>query len=286
MKSFLLTLFAVCCGACGARAQTCSIASSPRPIPIEIRETSGLAKGRVNPDVFWTHNDSGSRPEIFAIASNGTLRGRVRVHHALLADWEDMDIAPCGEASCLYIADIGDNAGVRSGVTIYELPEPALPTEQVNATRAIRARYADGPQDAEAFFRLGNDFYVVTKGRQKPIRLYRLVVAENAAEGVLQIVRELAPRPSNEQDRVTAATASPDGKWVAIRSYAMLYVYRADDLIVTNGQPALTFSLLPLRQIQGEAITLDDDGTIWLTSEAEHERERPTIAQVKCKLQK
>ena len=274
-----------CAGVVAAQTPSCSIDPALRPLPSEISETSGLAKGRLNPDVLWTHNDSGSHPEIFAVGYDGTLRGRVRVKQALLADWEDMDIATCGSADCLYLADIGDNAGVRSGVTIYEFVEPKLPAVEVTATRAIRARYADGAQDAEAFFRAANgDFYVVTKGRQKPIRLYKLTVAPNATEGILQMVREIAPRARNNGDRVTAATISPNGKWVAIRSYSTLYLYRFEDLLKPNGPPAIMLSLASLGQKQGESVTLDNDGTLWLTSEAEQNKDRPTIGRVKCVL--
>ena len=285
MKFRLLTIVAVLVAACEAEAQTCAVAAAAKPIPTEIRETSGLAQGRVNPSVLWTHNDSGSHPEIFAIADDGTMRGRVRVHQALLADWEDMDVAKCGEGDCLYIADIGDNSGVRSTVTIYEFAEPQLPAAEVKATRAIRARYADGPQDAEAFFRAPDGhFYVVTKGRHKPVRLYKLIVADNAEEGILQMVREIAPRPKNNDDRITSAAISPNGKWVAIRSYATLFVYRFEDLLQPAGAPTITYSLESVKQTQGEAITLEDDGTLWLTSEAERSRDKPTIASVKCSL--
>ena len=285
MKSILFTFVLVLAALADATAQTCSLTSAKQPLPTEVSETSGLAKGRVNPNVLWTHNDSGSHPEIFAVGYDGTIQGRVRVKHALLADWEDMDIARCGNSDCLFIADIGDNAGVRSGVTIYEFAEPKLPAVEVGATRAIRARYADGAQDAEAFFRASNgEFYIITKGRHKPIRLYKLIVADNAEEGILQLVREIAPRPRNQIDRVTAATISPSGKWVAVRTYATLYIYRFDDLLRAGGTPAITYSLETVGQEQGEAITLDDDGTIWLTSEAERARDKPTLARINCAL--
>lgn len=287
MLSFTLAVIAVLGHAAGATAQTptCSIAAALQALPTDIRETSGLIRGRVNPDVFWTHNDSGNQPEIFAIAPDGSIKARVRVGHARVTDWEDVDAAPCRDGHCLYIGDIGDNAGIRSNVTIYEVAEPKLPAADAAVIRAINARYSDGPQDAEAFFRAPNgEFYVVTKGRQKPIRLYKLVVAPTATEGILQPVREIAPRPRAEADRVTGATISPNGQWVAVRSYSTLYLYRFNDLIAPSGMPSVTFSLVPLGERQGESITLDDDGTLWLTSEAENKKDVPTIARVTCTL--
>ena len=263
----------------------CSAMQGLQPLPNELRETSGLAAGRVNPGILWTHNDSGDRPELFAIGSDGVLKARMRVTQALFSDWEDIDAGACGGSHCLYVADIGDNAGVRSNIVIYEFVEPQLTATEVAATRAIRARYADGAQDAEAFFRAPTgEFYIVTKGRQKPIRLYRLIVADNLDEGILQPIRELAPRPTSEADRITGATISANGEWVAIRSYATLFIYRFTDLLQADGAPTVIFPLNDLKEKQGEAVALADDGTVWLTSEAEKKKDVPTLAKLSCAL--
>ena len=92
-----------------AQESTCSISEQPRDISTDVRETSGLAVGRRNPNILWTHNDSGNRPEIFAITPDGKVHARVAIEGAGLTDWEDIDIGSCGSDSCLYIADIGDN---------------------------------------------------------------------------------------------------------------------------------------------------------------------------------
>ena len=41
-----------------------------------------------------------------------------------------MASAPCGNGSCLYIADIGDNDAKRKEVTIYRVPEPRRPADR------------------------------------------------------------------------------------------------------------------------------------------------------------
>ena len=264
---------------------TCTIVGVTRALSEDVRETSGLARGRMNPDVFWTHNDSGNQPEIYALGEDGGMRARVTVTGVVFTDWEDMEAGSCASGHCLYIADIGDNAGRRSHVSIYEVPEPGLSATSVAATRILDAHYADGPQDAEALFRLpSGEFYIVTKGRQKSIKLYRLSMAGANGRGTLLLVRELAPQPRAEPDRVTAATTSPNGEWVAIRSYATLYLYRTVDLLRDGGAPALTYSLLTLAERQGESLALADDGTVWMTSEAERKKDLPTMASLKCVL--
>jgi hypothetical protein len=279
-------LTAVSCAHATAQSQpgdVCTITAALQPLPEDVRETSGLVRGRTNGDVFWTHNDSGNNPQIFALGPDRTVRARVALEGASVVDWEDMEGGSCGEGHCLYIADIGDNEGVRTSITIYELQEPRLPATTAKITRALHAVYADGPQDAEAFFRLPNgELYVVTKGRQKSIKLYRF--NSTGPHGRLELVRELAPRARAEIDRVTAATASPNGNWVAVRSYGTLYVYATEELLRGSGKPVVTYSLRSLGELQGESLTLDDDGTVWVTSEAERKQDRPTIGQLKCTL--
>ena len=272
--------------ACAAAAQesTCSITEQPREISTDVRETSGLAVGRRNPNVLWTHNDSGNRPEVFAITPDGQVRARVAIEGAALTDWEDIDIGPCGTDSCLYIADIGDNFGRRQTVRIYEVVEPAVPAGSARVARLMEASYPDGPQDAEAFFRLpSGDIYVVTKGRQKSVKVYRWSAAGSNGRGALELVREILPQAKDERDRVTAATASPNGELIAIRTYRTLYIYRTSDLL-GSGAPRVTFALDPVREKQGEAVTLDDNGRIWMSSEAENKRDKPTLAQLTCKI--
>ena len=266
-----------------AGAASCTVAQALTTLPEDVRETSGLAVSLRHPGILWTHNDSGGDPEIYALGEDGVVKARIRVGGATVTDWEDIEGAPCDSGSCLYVADIGDNAGRREYITIYEIKEPDLSSREVTA-RAIHARYLDGPQDAEALIRLpSGEMHIVTKGRQGSIKLYRYSPAGANGRGTFQPVREIAPQPANELDRVTAATTSPDGKWVAIRTYTNLYIYRTADLTGT-GSAALTYSLAELKEKQGESITLSNDGEVWLTSEAENKKDLPTLAKLTCVL--
>src|ERR671914_2212087 len=76
-----------------------------------INESSGLAASRLNPNVYWTHNDSGDGPFVYAFDSTGESRGVFRVAGAQARDWEDAGVGPGPERgkSYLYLGDIGDN---------------------------------------------------------------------------------------------------------------------------------------------------------------------------------
>lgn len=91
-------------------------------MPAELWESSGLGISRTYPGVFWTHNDSGDRPRLYAIDSTATLLATFEVEGAGARDWEAMALGPCpgpSGTSCLYVADVGDNRSARESVTIY-----------------------------------------------------------------------------------------------------------------------------------------------------------------------
>ena len=61
----------------------------------EIDEASGLVASQVNPDTFWTLNDSDGPVCVFAIASNGSLKHKLCLDGAENYDWEAISTAPC-----------------------------------------------------------------------------------------------------------------------------------------------------------------------------------------------
>lgn len=294
LHTLLLTFPVVLCAGCdtnGERAglpaftDSCHTVQTPIRLPDAVRETSGLAVSGANEGVLWTHNDRGHDPVLHAISAEGTLLGSVTVSGALLIDWEDIDAAPCASGTCLYIADIGDNDGSRESITIYEVPEPSPDDRSTVAARALHARYPDRPHNAESMFVLGGDLYVVTKGDDGPIAVYRLPKAQHGQPGaVLERVREAMVRPESRTDRVTGASASPDGRSVAIRSYGSLYIYAAEALVGGGETAPLVIDLRQLGESQGEGVAIRDDGTVWLSSEAEGGDASPSLARLSCAL--
>lgn len=269
---------------------TCRVLRPPTRLPLEVRETSGLAYG-ARADLLWTHNDRGGEPVLYGFDRTGRHRARVAVTGAGLIDWEDIEAGRCGDGDCLYIGDIGDNGAGRDHITIYRVAEPGPGDEHVSAV-AFHARYPDGPQDAEALLVLGGELYIITKGRTAPLRLYRYpgrvdAAVEEAAGGharVLELVRELGPRPERRADFVTAATARRDGRWVALRTYREIRLYRTDAFLGAGGVPARSFDVRRLKEPQGEGMAFDDDGALWLSTEADR-GEQPFLTGLSCALE-
>lgn len=273
-------------GAVISSADACEIVERGTPLPDRVRETSGLARSRLDPGLFWTHNDAGGEPELFAIDAGGALAGRVRVVGAELEDWEDVDAAPCGAGTCLWVADIGDNAGERDRITVYRVPEPTPDAGRSEPAQALHARFPDGPRDAEALFvDASGTLYLVNKGDDEEIAVYRWAPGQEAGTTVtLERVRRLFPQPQDGDDRVTAASATPDGRWVGIRTYRALYLYRMDALLGDGDAEPIVVDLSPLGEAQGEGLTMADDGGVWLSSEAGGDGEPPRGSRLRCVL--
>jgi len=81
-----------------------------------INESSGLAAGRINPDVFWTHNDSGGGPRLFAFDKQGRSVADLTVPGARARDWEDMASFRSGDQGLIVIGDVGGHLLLQPGL--------------------------------------------------------------------------------------------------------------------------------------------------------------------------
>lgn len=198
----------------------------------EINESSGIIKSRLYPDLFWTHNDSGDTPRIFAIHGDGQLVAEVNVKGAENLDWEDI---AAGEPGQIYICDIGNNGRARDDLVIYQIPEPNPKTDNsVTVTRVIRFRYESRSQDknqpyfdAEACFFASGKIYILTKHRLRT-ELYRLDISQDSAVGTPTANEEhVAERVSGLAipGMVTGADLSPDGKRLAVLTYLGIHLF-------------------------------------------------------------
>jgi hypothetical protein len=199
----------------------------------EVTEASGLAASRKNPGVLWTHNDAGSTPRLFALSTNGTLLGSIRVVNARDGDFEDLAIGPGPrtEIDYLYFADIGDNDTERENVRVYRVPEPAIygyfaanPVfEAAPDNTALLLEYPDGPHDAEALWvdPLTGDLFIATK-QPGVSQIYRATQAQiqSGSPVALELIRQLS------FDVVSGAAISPDGREIVLRreNFAQLWV--------------------------------------------------------------
>ena len=246
----------------------------------ELPEASGIALSRRHPKVFWLHNDSG-RPTLFAIGLEGAVRARIRLG-VKTTDWEDLAVGACPQGTCLYVADIGDNDGVRDQITIYRVPEPDLRDKTTEAVEAFHATYPDGPRDAEALVvKSASELFVITKGREKEIGVYRFP-SPLTPDAAVRLERIGTLDSALVKEMVTGANVSPDGRWAIVRTHRSVLFYRTADLAAGKLQAAERFDLRKLDEPQGEGVAIAADGTVYLAGEG---RGRGgSFGQISCSL--
>lgn len=254
----------------------------------DLPEASGVAASRRAAGLFWAHNDSGDAM-VFALDRQGSVTGRVRVAGAQVDDWEDIAVGPCAQTSCLYIADIGDNGGRRSHITLYRTPEPAASDQATAPVEVFHATYPDGAHDAEALFVTGDaDVFIITKGDPGPVALYRFPKPLTpGGKSVLQRVGEpLAAGNVDAKDRPTSADASPDGRWVAVRTTHHVRFFRTTDLLGGRWSEAFRVDLTSLDEPRGEGITFATTSDLILVGEGGGglSRRPGTFAALACTL--
>ena len=247
-----------------------------------ITESSGLAASRTTPGAYWTHNDSGDGPFIYAFDTRGDSLGIFRVTGAQAVDWEDMAAGPGPQAgkSYLYLGDIGDNNEARDEVVVYRVLEPSLTAATRKLTKAragstepaeaIRLKYPDGKHDAEALLvhpTTGN-IYIVNK-----VPIANPVVYEATApftSGKVTTMKRLGEIhvPSIFGGVVTGGSISPDGRRVALcdyfQGYEIVLPASSRDFDDIWKQRMTGFDLG--KRKQGESITYRLDGKAFLAT--------------------
>ncbi len=239
-----------------------------------LAEVSGVAPSQAHPGVLWVINDSGNPPDLLAVDSTGTLLGWIPLRGIPNTDWEEIALGPCGSATCLYIAETGDNRERRSEVAMHRLPEPPPPESQGTPSlpvETLRFRYPDGAHDVEAMGVLPDGtILLVTKGRSAGILAYQLPAsAWGAGEVALaERVDSLPITPAFGMGRsVTGMAISHDGRRVIVRTYRDLFPFDLVDGRTFRPSGAQTACDILGKEPQGEAVGWLSDGRFILLSE-------------------
>ncbi|HTG86152.1 MAG TPA: hypothetical protein VL907_03930 [Pyrinomonadaceae bacterium] len=264
-----------------------------------IDESSGLAASRTNPNIYWTHNDSGDEPLVYAFDATGESRGVIRVAGAKARDWEDMAIGPGPNAgqSYLYLGDIGDNDKAREEIVVYRVVEPKLTDEDRISTQkkprlsgpseAIRLRYPDGKFDAETLLVHPNsgNLYIITKVALRNATVYEAVAPLVPGKVITMTRIGEIKIPSLLGGALTGGSISPDGRRIALcdylQGYEVVLPAASKDFNDIWKQTVAPFSLG--QREQGESITYRADGKAVL---ATSEGKLPPLIQVELRRDK
>jgi hypothetical protein len=276
----------------GKRSTEFDPAAAPYVAPREIgriesnaiQESSGLAASKCQSNVFWTHNDSGDGPYIFAIDQSGKELGTFKVTGAENNDWEDIDTYKDAAGTCyVYIGEIGNNEGKRDRTAVYRVKEPqvtpdgaatgrkdAVPTDPAES---VTVNYPETRPNAETLLvrPQTGEIYILTKRTDAPSSVYK--VAPNfGGVATAEKVGEIKV-PSVPNGQLTGGDVAPDGRRVVVCDYVAGYELRLpdgdDNFDHIWLQTPVKFNVGERKG--GEAIAYSADGTkVYSTSEGKN----------------
>jgi hypothetical protein len=165
-------------------------------IDTTVCECSALVKPDTDFDIYYTLNDSGSKPEVFAVNEKGELLDTKTIPNSANIDWEELIFYTDSlKNPHLVIGDVGNNRNRRRDLCLYNYDVTA------NKTNKHLFSYEDQYQfpptedslnfDSEAFFKRDSSYYFISKNRgQGPVKLYQL--AEDTAAHTARVIQRLS----------------------------------------------------------------------------------------------
>jgi len=209
-------------------------------------------------DSIWVINDKGR--EVFRVDSSCQVTRATRFTDEKLVDVEDMAF---GSDGTLWLIDSGGNRSPRDSIAL-------IGKTQDDRIRRTSFTYPDGDHDAEAGVVTPDGHLVlITKVEGGDSSVYTAPVPGKGGGDPVEL-REVGELAISEEFRsangigsaaITAATLSPDGLHIALRSYSAVFEWEIVDgeiartLVETEPTAALAVS-----QTQGEGIAYEPDG--------------------------
>lgn len=243
-----------------------------------LSEISGLIASRRHKGVYWSHNDSASPAELYAITDKGKRLATLSLAGIVNNDWEDLGYFYRDGHHYLVIADTGDNGGIREELQIIVIEEPQTlrPRQEIKPAWVQRFRWPDGPRDCEAMVvdAQRGKILLISKKRVPP-ELFSLPLGPSESLQTAELATTLPgiDQPDAEdlqanpvygryRSQITAADLSPDGQVLAVLNYSALYFYtrKAETgwrrTLVKARPGKITLPWLP----QAEAVAFAADG--------------------------
>jgi hypothetical protein len=237
-----------------------------------IDESSGLAVSRRHAGLFFTHNDSGDQPRLYAFDTSGRDRGKFKVKGAYSIDWEDMASFTLGGRPYLLVGDVGDNHRVRAYASLYLIAEPELGDDEAKLVQRLKIKYPGGPVNCEAVAiePATRQVFLASKemsrdGERTPSRIFLFTWPNTTPTEAIEI-REAV---KIDIPAVTAMDITPDGRRAILLTYKDAYEFsrgESEDWIEAFQRTPRRVEM-PTRS-QGESICYGHDSrTLFLTSE-------------------
>lgn len=225
-----------------------------------ISESSGLAHTGKD-TTFYTHDDSGGKPELYEIDMSGCLIDVVKIPHASNKDWEDLARDDKGN---IYIGDFGNNQNTRKNLRIYKVSISGnMKVDTISFSYPDQQEFPPPKKqrnfDCEAFFWYKDSLYLFSKNRgSKCVKFYKLPDQPGIYQA--KLFHEVYLR-----SMITSADISPDKKEFVLLGYGKMYFF--NNLEGESLKPAPAYCRKFGRGGQSEAVLFLNERELMVTNE-------------------
>lgn len=251
-----------------------------------ITEASGMVVSRVNPNLFWLQNDSGDKPCVYGIDTDGNLKTTVSLKKAniILIDCEGLAWGqnPETKESLLYVGDIGDNNLAKAVVTVLRLKEPHLSDSkgsriEPDNIEVMPLKFPGGPENCEALLvhpETENVYLISKQLDATPSKVYKARFRHSLKPVLLEKIATLKlPSEDSFNLAITGGDISQDGRRVILSTYGYCYqlklpfdcskeqfdrIWKQEPEIIKV--PALSQSECVCYSVKGEFIYITSEG--------------------------
>jgi len=239
-----------------------------------ITELSGLAPMQAAGTGYWAINDSGNKPELFAISGNGQHLETFELP-IVNRDWEAIASFKLHGKSWLLIGDVGDNLyrHAVSSLYLFEEPEIAGKNKKLKLTRRIEFSYPEGPQNVEAMAVSVGEKAVYLIGKDSKAASIYTIPLNASGRTVALKVGALAELPTSDENKwwermfasrilmsPTALDISSDDRLAVVSNYRHVYMFKRNSDESWHRALASSPQLLTTHRMeQSEAVSFSPD---------------------------
>jgi len=241
-----------------------------------IKETSGLLY--INQKVI-THNDSGGDAVLYEIDSlTGSVNRSVVVSNVSNVDWEDL----ANDDTFIYIADIGNNTGSRTDLSIYRVlisdffntPNDTIVADTIQFSYSDQIDFTPSSfstnYDAEALLSIDDSLYIFTKNWGDN---WTNIYSVSKIPGVYQITKIDSV---NTQGLITGGTYNVYSNSIVLTGYTFLGAFYVElsnfsNTNFSSGQTVKKTLTLPVgASFQIEGVTTINQSQYYFTAEEQN----------------
>jgi hypothetical protein len=233
----------------------------------DIQEASGLAASITNPNMLWTHNDSGNPAEIFLLDKKLNIKLKVKFPKITNRDWEDITVGPGPDPkkNYIYIGEIGDNFAQYPDKKIYRLEEPKLvkdSTIRIDSVDVITVQLPKTRKDTETLMidPKTKDLFIVSK-RENPVVVYKIPYPQSIDSTV--VADSVATIPFAQ---ICGGDISADGQEILLKNYVNIFYWKLNkDESIEDAFKRMPTILPYKEEPQGESVAFARDGSGYFT---------------------